>query len=349
MLTVRCDRNSHSPISLFVQQVQPLGGQVSWSRLQPSGRGELDPESVRFYRDLLGGLRARGVEPFVSLHHRDLPAALEADGGWAERGTAALFAGYARRTVGALGDLATHWITLSEPWCPAFLAHGHGTHAPRRTDLNAAVATAHHLCLAHGLATIAIREAAPRARVGITNRVTDIVAACDSAADRAAAGRLDAIVNRLFLDPIYHGRHGSEVLDCVEPLGLWALVRTVDLEIISAPTDFAGIRRSERMIAYHDPAAPFEAGQHPARTAGRPAPSDPLHEVLTRVATEYTRLPLYVTESDADHPDEAAPLRDEERVDHRTRERVPTLSALWYRDLVVAHGAVSEMDSVPAA
>src|SRR5262245_40592210 len=71
---------------------------VSWPRLQPDGRGELSTEAVASYRSLLSGLRARGVEPYVTLYDRDLPAALEERGGWVVRDTAHRFAEYARRT-----------------------------------------------------------------------------------------------------------------------------------------------------------------------------------------------------------------------------------------------------------
>ncbi|MEV0387191.1 GH1 family beta-glucosidase [Nonomuraea sp. NPDC050643] len=393
---VACDHYHRWEADLDLLASLKVGGyrlSVSWSRLQPDGRGELNPEAVAFYRKVLAGLRARGIEPFVTLYHWDLPAALEAGGGWAERETARRFAEYARLTVTALGDLATRWITLNEPWSSALLGYGYGKHAPGRTDLTAAVAAAHHLALAHGLATLAIREAAPSAEVGITNTVTHVTAAGDSAADRAAADRLDAITNRLFLDPIYRGRHDPLTLDCVDPMGLWAHLRTGDLEIISTPTDFAGISHGRPVIAGHDPAAPFGVRERPAL-----APAH-LHRVLTRVASDFTALPLYVTETGTGHPAGAAPsgqIRDLDRVhhlsgsftaaaralsdgvdlrgyfvwsfmdnfewaegyskrlgvvhvDHRTQQRIPRLSAHWYRDLIVAHGGVQDLDAVPAA
>ena len=84
---------------------------LSWSRLQPSGRGELNPEGVAFYRALLAGLRGRGIRPLVTLYHWDLPQPLEDAGGWPVRETATRFAEYAgmvvagaRRPRDRLGD-----------------------------------------------------------------------------------------------------------------------------------------------------------------------------------------------------------------------------------------------------
>lgn len=299
---------------------------VSWSRLQPSGHGELNPEAVAFYRELLAGLRARGIRPFVTLYHWDLPQPLQDAGGWPARATAERFAEYARRTVEALGDLADDWITLNEKWCSAFLGYGYGPHAPGHRDLREAVAAAHHLNLAHGLAVRELRAVAPSARVGVTDIVTDIVPASDSADDLAAADRLDAVSNRVFLDPVYLGSYGEGVHAQLDPLGLAELVQPGDLETIAARVDFAGINHYQRVIAQAvpaDAAHPFAVRETPAEPAttsfGWSVVPDSLHAVLTRVARDYTTLPLYITESGAsfaDYVDPEGGIDDVERISY---------------------------------
>jgi len=299
---------------------------VSWARLQPSGRGELNPEGVAFYRELLTGLRERGIRAFVTLYHWDLPLPLEEAGGWPMRETAELFADYARRTVAALRDLADDWITLNEPWCSAFLGYGYGPHAPGRTELPAAVAAAHHLNLAHGLAVRAIREVAPDARIGITNIVTDVVPASDALADVAAADRLDAVSNRVFLDPVYSGAYGPGVHAQLDPHGLAELIREGDLTTIAQPVDFAGVNHYQRVIATAvepDAAHPFGVAETPAEPAttsfGWSVVPDSLHAVLTRVASDYTTLPIYITESGAsfdDYVDPEGGIDDLERISY---------------------------------
>ena len=54
----------------------------SWTRLQPTGRGKLNPDGVAFYRKLLARLHEKGITPYVTLYHWDLPQALEDEGGW---------------------------------------------------------------------------------------------------------------------------------------------------------------------------------------------------------------------------------------------------------------------------
>ncbi len=295
---------------------------VSWSRLQPTGRGELNPEGVAFYRAVLGGLRGRGIRPLVTLYHWDLPQPLEDGGGWPVRETATRFADYAGLVVRALGDLATDWVTLNEPWCSAFLGYGSGVHAPGRTDDRAAVAAAHHLNLAHGLALLRIRAEQPEARVGISNLVTDVVPATDSPADGAAAARLDAASNRMFLDPVYLGDYSPLVREVFADLEFDQLIVPGDSETIAAQTDFAGINHYQRVHASHDEATGHlrvsERPAEPATTSfGWSIIPDSLTAVLTRVTRDFTTLPIYVTENGAsfnDYLDPNGEAVDVERV-----------------------------------
>ncbi len=104
---------------------------LSWSRVQPTGRGPAVERGLDFYRSLVDELLAAGIEPVATLYHWDLPQELEDAGGWPERVTAERFADYAAIAARALGDRVSLWTTLNEPWCSAFLGYGSGVHAPR--------------------------------------------------------------------------------------------------------------------------------------------------------------------------------------------------------------------------
>lgn len=298
---------------------------LSWTRLQPSGFGELEADGVDFYRRMLTGLTERGIRPFVTLYHWDLPQALERNGGWAHRDTAYRFEDFSARVASALGDLASDWITLNEPWCSAFLGYGYGAHAPGHRDLRLATAATHHLNLAHGLALRALRSACPEAQIGITNIVTDIVPG-DGAGDVEAADRLDAVSNRVFLDPVYRGTYNSGVHALLDPYGLREHILDGDLDIISSPVDFVGLNHYQRVVATADAATPFGVAETPAQPAttafGWSVIPDSLHRVLLRVSREYSELPIYITESGAsfhDYVDPEGDVDDVERVEYLTR------------------------------
>ena len=77
---------------------------LAWPRLQPDGRGELNAAGVDFYARLVDALLERGITPWVTLYHWDLPQVLEDAGGWPERDTAYRFAEYSDRVFARLGD-----------------------------------------------------------------------------------------------------------------------------------------------------------------------------------------------------------------------------------------------------
>ena len=297
---------------------------LSWVRLQPTGEGELNPEGVAFYTALLEGLRARGIRPLVTLYHWDLPQALEDAGGWPVRETAYRFEDYASRTVRAFGHLAEDWITINEPWCVAFLGYGRGAHAPGKKDWYLAVAAAHHVNLAHGLAVQAIRSHNPSLRVGNSNIITDIVPLSGSAQDAAAVLRLDAMNNRIFLDPVYLGDYSQSVRELFGPLGLSEVIEEGDLETISQPVDFVGMNHYQRIVAWDsDDGSWLRVAERPAEPAttsfGWSVIPDSLHSVLTRVSNDYSTLPIYITENGAsfhDYVDPNGDVNDSDRVSY---------------------------------
>lgn len=297
---------------------------VSWARLQPNGEGDLNPAAVRFYRALLESLRENGIRPFVTLYHWDLPQTLEDRGGWPRRATAYSFADFAERTARALGDLVDDWITINESWCAAFLGYGYGAHAPGQRDMSAAVAAAHHLNLAHGLAVERIRSVAPTARVGATDIVTELLPASGDPRDVAAAGRLDAANTMVFLDAHHHGEYSSAVHDALDQFGLNDLVKPGDLTLAGTPTDFIGINHYQRVLVSHaEGVGPFHAQEvaaEPASTSfGWSVVPDSMRSVLERVSTDYGPAPVYITENGASYDDYAGPdgkVHDPERVEY---------------------------------
>lgn len=136
---------------------------ISWSRLMPDGEGHVNEAAVEFYSGLIDALLDKGIRPWVTLYHWDLPSALEADfGGWLgpKARVSAAFGGYARACFERFGDRVKDWITLNEPWCVAVLGYNTGAHAPGRDaapDIEPYVA-AHNLLLAHAEAVRIYRE-----------------------------------------------------------------------------------------------------------------------------------------------------------------------------------------------
>ncbi|MFG3345882.1 GH1 family beta-glucosidase [Streptomyces sp. NPDC048018] len=310
---------------------------VSWPRVQPTGRGPAVRRGLDFYRRLADQLREAGIRPVATLYHWDLPQELEDAGGWPQRETALRFAEYAAVTAEALGDRVTTWTTLNEPWCAAFLGYGSGVHAPGRTSALASLRAAHHFNLAHGLATGALRAALPgdSAEVSLTLNLHAVRAHTDAPEDLDAVRRIDAVGNRVFLDPVFRGVLPEDLVRDTASVTDWSFVRDGDLETASAPIDSLGINYYSPTVvaAGTSPAdgrapepSPWAGAERHVRFLPAPGPrtamdwpvdADGLHELLVRLRDELPGVPLMITENGAAYDDYADPegrVRDPERV-----------------------------------
>jgi beta-glucosidase len=211
---------------------------VAWPRIQPTGRGAPNQAGLDYYRSLVDALLSRGITPYVTLYHWDLPQALEDAGGWPSRDTAQRFADYAAIVADALGDSCQSWTTFNEPQVVAGDGYRTGRKAPGHSDDALASAAIHHLLLAHGLALEVLRARLPaEASIGITLDIHPIRGVGEDIAAEVAIS--DAERNRVFLEPLLHGTYPAAARPQMAPSRV--LIEPGDMELISAPIDFLGI------------------------------------------------------------------------------------------------------------
>jgi beta-glucosidase len=283
---------------------------VAWPRVQPTGRGPVNAAGIAFYDRLVDELLAAGIDPWLTLYHWDLPQDLQDRGGWPARDTAYRFAEYAGLVADALADRVRHWSTLNEPWCSAFEGHMSGRHAPGIQDPTAAVRTAHHLLLGHGLAARALRSRGA-ADVGITLNLTSAEPADDSPGAHDAARLVDGQQNRLFLDALLRGRYPDDMVADFARAGAQLPIVGDDAKVIASPIDWIGVN-------YYSPAI-VSAGADPRRPSpfipgdavtgvrltdevtalGWPVRPRSFGALLHRLHHEFPRIPLYVHENGA--------------------------------------------------
>ena len=329
---------------------------TSWARIRPDG-GPVNPKGLDFYSRLVDSLLGKGIMPWLTLYHWDLPQALEDKGGWANRDTAYLFAEYAADVHAVLGDRVRAWTTLNEPWCSAFLGYLSGEHAPGRQEPEAAVAAGHHLLLGHGLATRALRAIDPTLQLGITLNLTvaDPVDPGDPG-DVDAARRIDGQLNRFFLDPLFRGEYPADLVEDIAELGFERSIAAGDLDIISTPVDVLGVNYyhgdavsvhpvpaplresapTERPTRSRFPAAEgvhFHSRGLPRTGMGWEIQPEGLTRVLRRVRDEYTHdaVEIYVTENGAAFEDRVSAdgsIPDVERTEYLRAHLAAVLDAI---------------------
>jgi len=272
---------------------------IAWPRIEPSP-GVWNEAGFVFYERLVDGLIARGIKPFATLYHWDLPQYLEDRGGWINRETAYRFARYADRVSARLGDRVASYATFNEPWCSAFLGYRVGIHAPGLKSDRLGFQAAHHLLLAHGLALPALRHNAPNAQHGIVLNVTPSFANSTNADDQWAAEFADEENTHTFLQPLLQGRYPTMVFDQHPD---WAPTQLAnDLAIMAAPIDFLGINYYTRSVVEKPDAGDYaNVPQEGAKTdIGWAIYPTALTQLLVDLKARYDNLPpIFITENGA--------------------------------------------------
>jgi beta-glucosidase len=280
---------------------------ISWPRLIPEGRGEINQRGIDYYNQLVDELLENGIEPYPTLYHWDLPQKMQDQGGWPARSTAEAFVEYADLASRRLGDRVRHWITINEPYVSAWLGYMEGRLAPGHRDVGEMLAAAHHQLLAHGWAVPVIQANVPDSQVGIALNLSGMVPASNSYADREAAWRQDGILNRWYLDPLA-GRGYPQ--DIVQHFGKpMDFMQAGDLESISVPIDFLGVNFYTRGVV-RSQAIP-EADNEPRTVFINPNPTDMgwevypegLYDILGRLHFDYKFPKILITENGAAYPD----------------------------------------------
>lgn len=143
---------------------------IEWSRVEPR-EGEFDEKEIEHYRQVIRALRARGMEPFVTLWHWPLPLWLHDKGGVTNKYFPEYFSRYAERMAQALPDVK-FWITLNEPDdIYSFYSYLTGTRPPQERSILKTRRVLKSLIKAHKNAYKIIHFCNSAAKVGFANNV----------------------------------------------------------------------------------------------------------------------------------------------------------------------------------
>jgi beta-glucosidase len=275
---------------------------IAWPRVQPMGVSAWNEQGFDFYERLVDALLERGIAPYMTLYHWDLPQALQERGGWANRETVDRFVEYASEVGRRLGDRVASIATHNEPWVIAILGHESGIFAPGLRSQKVAMQVAHHLLLSHGLTLQALRAQRCAAPLGIVLNQAPVHPASDSQLDREQTYLDDGLTIRWYMDALLRGRYPDDVR---EFLGEDApQIATGDMAAIRQPLDFLGINYYTRNLSGTGaPLAPIGGGREVTEMGWEVYPRG-LTELLLRLQDDYRLPPLYITENGAAYRDD---------------------------------------------
>lgn len=276
---------------------------ISWPRVINKD-GSANEQGLMFYINLLDRLNAKGIKPFVTLYHWDLPQHLEDKGGWLNRDTAFQFEHYVNTVSNAFGERVFSYATFNEPFCSAYLGYEAGIHAPGLVGKENGKKAAHHILLAHGLGIKVLNKNAPNSQKGIVLNFTPAYPATDKPEDIHASKYADDYFNQWYIKPIFDGEYPSIIDSLAE--NCKPNIHPGDMEIISAPLDFLGVNFYTRSIYKANNEEIFEEippTNAPVTDMGWEIYPQAFTNLLLDLNSRYDLPPIYITENGCAMPD----------------------------------------------
>ncbi len=228
---------------------------LSWSRIFPDGIGTMNHKGVEFYNRVIDFCLSEGIEPWITLYHWDLPQALEQKGGWMNREIINWFSEYVSFCIKTFADRVKHWMILNEPMVFTGAGYFMGIHAPGRKGLSSFLATAHHAVLCQAEGGRIAKSDKSNLKIGTTFSSSHIEAKTNSIKDQQAQVRIDALLNRMFLEPLLGLNYPVKDLKVLRRIE--EFVKDGDEQKMFFDMDFIGVQNYTREIVSFDFFTPF--------------------------------------------------------------------------------------------
>lgn len=294
---------------------------IAWSRIFPQGSGQVNEKGVDFYNRIIDLSLELGITPWITLYHWDLPQALEERGGWTNREIVGWFNDFVKLCGQKFGDRVKNWMVLNEPVVFTGAGYFFGVHAPGRKGLDNFLAAAHHAALAQADGARMLKETVTDCRVGTTFSCSHIEPYRPITRDIKAAARADALLNRLFIEPLLGLGYPVDDLPILRRIERY--MKEGDEQRMKFDMDFIGLQNYTREVIRYGLFVPYLQARI-VSAAKRKVELTAMNwevypESMYHVLKQYSRYknvpPLIVTESGAAFEDTvvSGAVHDEQR------------------------------------
>ncbi|MDL5511293.1 GH1 family beta-glucosidase [Arenibacter sp. M-2] len=222
---------------------------LSWPRILPNGTGAINNRGIEFYNDVINFCLECGITPWVTLYHWDLPLALEEKGGWANREIVEWFQEYVTVCATNFGDRVKNWMVLNEPMVFTGAGYFLGVHAPGRRGLKNFLPSVHHAVLCQAAGGRILRSLVANAHIGTTFSCSQISPYRNNPKDLKAAERVDAMLNRLFIETSLGMGYPWETMPVLKRMQSYILPGDAENSVFDF--DFVGIQNYTREKVKH--------------------------------------------------------------------------------------------------
>ncbi|KAK2973009.1 hypothetical protein RJ640_005552 [Escallonia rubra] len=317
---------------------------ISWARVLPKGRfGKVNMAGIKHYNKLIDALLLKGIQPFVTLAHYDIPQEVEDRyGAWLSPKVQKDFKYYADVCFRHFGDRVKYWVTINEPNVVAIRGYRSGIYPPSRCSGSFGncsagdserepLVAAHNMILSHAAAINTYRtkyQNAQKGSIGIVMNAIWFEPISNSSEDKLAAERAQSFFMNWFLDPIILGIYPAEIQGILG--SLLPVFSKSDQEKLKSGLDFIGINHYTSFYSKDCMYSACQQGPGVTRAEGyslRTPLKDGvligkfttvdwiyvypqgMDKLVTYVKDRYNNTPMFVTENgfgEMDHPNSSS-------------------------------------------
>jgi beta-glucosidase len=296
---------------------------LSWPRILPEGTGAINQKGIDFYHKVIDKCLSAGIEPWITLYHWDMPQVLEARGGWANRNIIDWFSEYAEVVTKEYGSKVKNWMVINEQLSFTGGGYMQGIFAPGKKSLKAFMRSVHYSVLCNAEGGRIIRKNVPGANIGTTFANTWVEPVDQKKKNVEAAERMDAIMNRLFIEPCLGLGYPKDTVPILKKMN--SLYEEGDEKRMIFDFDFIGVQYYFRTVAKKSIMPGMRAKEVLASKRGVPANEmegeiwpEGLYHILKKYSSYKGVRNLIVTENGTCVPDkfENGKVHDKDRIDY---------------------------------
>ena len=310
---IACDfyNKYHDDIALIKKlNIPNFRFSISWSRILPHGTGKINQAGINYYNSVINHCLELGIEPWLTLYHWDLPNELEKQGGWTNRKVIQWFEEFVNICAKNFGDRVKNWMVMNEPVVFTGAGYFLGIHAPGRRGMKNFLPAIHHTTLAIAAGARVLRSICPDANIGTTFSCSHIQPHRNLERDRKAAARVDALLNRLYIEPLLGLGYPEKELPVLK--GIKKIMLPQDEKNMQFDFDFIGIQNYTREIIKNSWLMPYLKASL-IKAENRKVPITAMKwevypEAIYQMIKKFNQYPqiknLMITENGAAFPDE---------------------------------------------
>ena len=237
---------------------------VSWARIYPNGKGEINKKGIDFYNNLINELIKHNIEPILTIYHWDLPIALQNEyGGWESRNIIEDFNNYCITLYKNFGDRVKYWVSLNEQNVFIKLGYLIALHPPGVKDMKRMINANHIANLANAKAIQSFREHVKDGMIGPSFAYAPCYPNTSKPEDVLAAENAEEFLNHWWMDIYVFGEYPKVAYNYLKERGLDPNIEDGDVELLKAgKPDFMGLNYYQTKNVAFNPLDGVGEGQY---------------------------------------------------------------------------------------